>query len=70
MRAMLIGCSLAVSIIVMIVGGRVQGQEIIDGQYLGQECPGMSPERFMPGVISTDDHFEFILTISQSFNMG
>ena len=32
--------------------------------YLGQETPGMKPEIFAPGLVSTKDHKEFSCTFS------
>jgi len=31
---------------------------VLKGPYLGQKPPGMTPEIFAPGIISTNDHFE------------
>lgn len=33
------------------------------GPYLGQTPPGMKPEIFAPGIVSTDKH-EFSITVS------
>jgi hypothetical protein len=32
--------------------------------YLGQKSPGMTPQKFMPGLVSTDENFEFVITLS------
>ena len=32
--------------------------------YLGQKPPGMTPEVFAPGIVSTEDHKEFGCTFS------
>ena len=31
---------------------------VLKGPYLGQKPPGLTPEIFAPGVVSTQDHFE------------
>ena len=36
---------------------------VLKGQYLGQKSPGMTPEVFAPGIISSKDH-EFGITFS------
>lgn len=36
----------------------------IDQPYFGQEPPGLIPELFAPGIISTHGHFEFACTFS------
>lgn len=36
----------------------------IQGPYLGQEPPGLEPEVFAPGIVSTAGHFETSLSIS------
>lgn len=53
----------------LLIGGEyVFSQPPIDSLYMGQQPPGLIPEKFMPDVISTNDHFEFILTISPDGN--
>ena len=56
-------------ILVLIGGAHASAQEPPEGLYLGQTPPGLTPEKFMPGVISTDDHFEFVLTVSHDDNV-
>jgi hypothetical protein len=34
--------------------------------YLGQKPPGLTPELFMPGFVSTDDHVEMVLAVSSN----
>lgn len=61
-QTIIVPCAL---VICMLLGtGNVLGQKPINSIYLGQSPPGLIPEKFLPGVISTDDHVEFILTIS------
>jgi hypothetical protein len=51
-----------------VIGGEEVSGDQPKGLYLGQKSPELIPQKFMPGVISTDDHFEFILTISPGGN--
>jgi hypothetical protein len=37
----------------------------LEGPYLGQKPPGMTPQRFAPGVVSTDQHEHSRLEISR-----
>lgn len=37
---------------------------VLTGPYLGQTPPGMTPEIFAPGIISTSDHVEFSCTFN------
>jgi len=37
---------------------------VLKGEYLGQEKPGVIPEMFAPGIISTPGGFEFSITFS------
>jgi hypothetical protein len=48
---------------------------ILTGPYLGQKPPGMKPEIFAPGIVSTEDNHEFSCTFSSDgkefyFNRG
>ncbi len=36
----------------------------LQGPYLGQKPPGLKPELFAPGIISTAGHFDFAITFS------
>jgi len=38
---------------------------ILKGPYLGQELPGMAPEIFAPGIISTEERYELNAVFSQ-----
>jgi hypothetical protein len=38
----------------------------LHGPYLGQKPPDTRPEIFAPGLVSTEEHFEFVLTVSAS----
>lgn len=40
---------------------------VLKGPYLGQTPPGMTPDIFAPGIISTEDHKEFGCTFSLDF---
>jgi hypothetical protein len=47
----------------------------LEGPYLGQSPPGMEPQVFAPGIVSTSGHFEYSVTISPDgreilFNRG
>ena len=58
-----------VFLVCLLMGaGTVSSQQPISGSYMGQKPPGLIPEKFMPGVVSTDDHVEFIFTISRDGN--
>ncbi|MCP4727638.1 MAG: hypothetical protein GY863_21545 [bacterium] len=50
---------------VFMLAGTLSAQELpeLKGPYLGQEPPGMTPEIFAPGFVSTDAH-EFSCTFS------
>ncbi len=61
----MIVAGLAALTCVLIRGAPTLGQAVLDGVYLGQDPPGLAPEKFMPGVISTGEHFEFVLTVSR-----
>lgn len=37
---------------------------ILEGAYLGQKPPGLTPEVFAPGIVSLDDHYEGSLVFS------
>jgi hypothetical protein len=41
-----------------------EGASVLKGLYLGQDPPGMEPQKFMPGIVSTDDHPEVTCTFS------
>jgi len=48
---------------------------VLKGPYLGQKPPGMTPEIFAPGIVSTEDNQEFSCTFSPDgkefyFNRG
>ena len=54
---------------------RQSGFPKLKGPYLGQKPPGMTPEVFAPGLVSTKDHQEFSCTFSPDgkefyFNRG
>ncbi|WP_262694835.1 TolB family protein [Kordiimonas aquimaris] len=38
-----------------------------DSKYFGQAVPGMTPERFAPGIVSTDDAFELNAVFSSDY---
>jgi ankyrin repeat protein len=46
----------------------IEPHPVLQGDYLGQKKPGMVPELFMPGVISTDDLNERDVTFSRDGN--
>lgn len=49
----------------LVIGAeKILSQRPINELYMGQKPPGLSPEKFMPGLVSTDEHFEFVITIS------
>lgn len=37
---------------------------VLKGSYLGQKSPGMTPEIFAPGIVSTEEYKEFGITFS------
>lgn len=49
---------------VAILGPVAHAQSDDDGLYLGQKKPEMTPQKFMPGLVSTDESFEFVITLS------
>jgi hypothetical protein len=53
---------------VLIGGEKVLSQQPVHGLYMGQKPPGLTPEKFMPGTVSTDENIEFIFTISAGRN--
>ncbi|NQZ79426.1 MAG: PD40 domain-containing protein [Colwellia sp.] len=40
----------------------VDGNNVIEGPYLGQKLPGLIPELFAPGIVSTEEHQETVVT--------
>lgn len=48
---------LSILILVYLIAGQA-GEEFprLEGPYLGQKPPGLTPQRFMPGLISTAEH--------------
>jgi Tol biopolymer transport system component len=42
----------------------ISAQESIDTQYLGQDPPGLTPEKFAPGLVSKDGRYEQQLVVS------
>jgi len=53
---------------VLVVGESALAQSDESGSYLGQSPPGVTPQKFMPGLVSTDDHFEFVITVTADKN--
>ena len=55
-----------ISTILFVFCGRTQkgGFPVLKGPYLGQKPPGMTPEIFAPGTVSTENHKEFGCTFS------
>ena len=47
-----------VGIMVFILTDIILSQQIPDGEYLGQEPPGLAAEVFAPGIISLEDRRE------------
>ncbi len=45
---------------ILIVGTSIQKKDFLalKGHYLGQKLPGMTPDMFAPGVVSTNDLIE------------
>jgi len=56
--------ALAVVTTMLVAGGPTPAQSEESGLYLAQTPPGLTPQKFLPGLVSTDDHFEFILAIT------
>lgn len=52
LKAIFIGSLFA---IVIVVSGHAQKDDsaVLKGPYLGQKSPGMTPEIFAPGIVST-----------------
>lgn len=40
----------------LLLSGQVSAPEKVSGPYLGQEVPGLKPQRFAPGIIPDDLH--------------
>jgi hypothetical protein len=50
---------------IFIISGNLKAKEdfpILKGPYLGQKPPGLKPEVFAPGLVSTKDHIEMGFT--------
>jgi len=50
---------------ILIISGNLNAKEdfpVLKGPYLGQKPPGMKPEVFAPGIVSTKDHIEMGFT--------
>lgn len=44
---------------IFFIGGHLTSKEdfpVLKGPYLGQKPPGVKPEIFAPGIVSTKDH--------------
>jgi Tol biopolymer transport system component len=44
--------------------GQEGGFPVLEGPYLGQEPPGMTPEVFAPGIVSVEKYSEFVCIFS------
>lgn len=50
----------------ILLSGAIKAQKIksefpvLEGPYLGQKAPGMTPEIFAPGIVSVDKYSEFV----------
>jgi hypothetical protein len=60
--------ALVIFICLLSGGEHAFSQQPINDSYMGQNPPEMIPEKFMPGVVSTGENFEFIFTISPDGN--
>ena len=47
---------LITALCLFLLSGQVSAPEKLSGPYLGQEVPGLKPERFAPGIIPDDLH--------------
>lgn len=64
MKPKAIYVGILLSIVLVFSSNAQQGDfPVLKGSYLGQKPPGMKPEIFAPGIISTEDH-EFGITFS------
>ncbi|MBN2415474.1 PD40 domain-containing protein [bacterium] len=59
---------LSIIVVITVTTTYIRAQEIdtatLTGPYLGQTPPGTTPEKFAPGIVSTDDHVEMGCTWS------
>ena len=56
----------SLALILMLLSGCTEQDDfpVLTGPHLGQEPPGITPELFAPGIISTKDNIEFAGTFS------
>ncbi len=62
-----------IMLVILVLTGLILAQKsekiksdfpLLKGLYLGQKAPGLKPEIFAPGIVSTSSGIEFALTIS------
>lgn len=65
MKYSIVFCYIVLSIILVSNSfGHKNDFPVLKGPYLGQKPPGMTPEIFAPGIVSTEDQKEFSCTFS------
>ena len=52
-------------LVILIACSKQDDFPVLKGSYLGQEPPGMTPEIFAPGIISTEEKYELNSVFSQ-----
>ncbi|MCJ8293587.1 MAG: hypothetical protein MJK15_04195 [Colwellia sp.] len=54
---------LLLSLLIMSSGSHAQDElPVLEGPYLGQKPPGLIPELFAPGIVSTEEYRETVVT--------
>jgi len=62
MKGAIINCVIIGLSLISICNGYIAADEfpVLKGPYLGQKPPGMTPEKFAPGIVSVDEYSEFV----------
>ena len=51
-------------VLTSLIGAQKDGSSVLQSPYLGQKPPGLTPDVFLPGIVSTSTNWEHSLTCS------